>query len=99
VDVCARYGGEEIALLLPQTPLTGAYEVAERLRRAIASKRLRVGGAEITVTASFGVATYPDSALTRDAFFPAADRALYRAKADGRNCVKCAPVIRSTKAT
>jgi diguanylate cyclase (GGDEF)-like protein len=97
VDVCARFGGEEIALLLPQTPMTGAFEVAERLRRAIASNPIRHGGREIPVSASFGVAGYPESAHTREALFAAADRALYRAKGDGRNCVKCAPVIASSK--
>ena len=99
VDVCARYGGEELALLLPQTPMTGAFEVAERLRRAVAARPVLVRGTQIPITASFGVATYPESAHSRDALFPAADRALYRAKSDGRNCVKCAPVIRQSRTT
>jgi diguanylate cyclase (GGDEF)-like protein len=99
VDLCARFGGEEIALLLPQTPLTGAFEVAERLRRAIAEKPVRHGGREIPVTASFGVAAYPDGAHSREGLFVAADRALYRAKSDGRNCVKCAPLSNSSKKT
>jgi two-component system cell cycle response regulator len=47
-------------------------------------------GRAISVTASFGVATYPDSVATHDAFFPTADRALYQAKAEGRNRVRCA---------
>ena len=88
VDVCARYGGEELAVLLPQTGLDGARDLAERLRRSIADRTIRVGGEEIRVTASFGVASYPDPVKVKDSLFPAADRALYAAKHDGRNCVR-----------
>lgn len=94
IDICARYGGEEIALLLPQTDLAGASELAERLRRAVAAKTAVYRGREIPVTASFGVSCYPQTARTRDTLFPSADRALYEAKAAGRNCVKAAPVPR-----
>ena len=98
-DVCARYGGEEIAVLLPETPLPGALELAERLRVAVAAKPVMYGGKEIRVTASFGVATFPHSARAREEFFPAADKALYRAKKEGRNCVRYAPPILSGKTT
>ena len=90
VDTCARYGGEEIAVLLPQTSMDGARDFAERLRKAIESRTVLHDGRAISVTASFGVATYPDSVATHDAFFPTADRALYQAKAEGRNRVRCA---------
>ena len=90
VDVCARYGGEELAILLPQTSLEGARELAERIRQSIADRIVRVGGEEIRVTASFGVATYPDPVKVKESLFPAADRALYAAKHDGRNCVRTA---------
>ena len=90
VDRCARYGGEEFAVLLPQTELAGAREVAERLRRAIASRPVAVSGHTIPISASFGVATYPECVSSRDAFFSAADRALYEAKRAGRNCVRSA---------
>jgi diguanylate cyclase (GGDEF)-like protein len=90
VDTCARYGGEEIAVLLPQTGLDGARDFAERLRKAIESRVVSHSGREISVTASFGVATYPESVPTHDGLFPAADRALYQAKAEGRNRVRCA---------
>jgi diguanylate cyclase (GGDEF)-like protein len=88
VDVCVRYGGEEIAMLMAQTDGVRALEVAERLRHRIAATVVRHAGAEITVTASFGVATYPETVTTKDRLFPAADEALYAAKRDGRNCVR-----------
>jgi diguanylate cyclase (GGDEF)-like protein len=89
-DVCARYGGEEIAILLPETTVARAHEVAERVRRAIASSAVQHKENEIPVTASFGVAGYPESTGLRDGLFPAADRALYVAKDRGRNCVSLA---------
>lgn len=99
VDICARYGGEELAILLPETDPQGALLLAERLRLALENRPVRFGRSEIRVTASFGVATYPDSAPLRDGLFPAADKALYRAKADGRNCVRQAPVSAGRQAT
>ncbi len=99
VDVCARYGGEELAVLLPHTDSAGAIGLAERLRSALEARPVRFGRVEIKVTASFGIASYPESAAQRDGFFPAADKALYQAKADGRNCVRVAPVTASRKIT
>ena len=89
-DVCARYGGEEIAILLPETSVVRAQEVAERVRRAIAAKPVQHGDRTIRVTASFGVAGYPESTALRDALFPAADKALYEAKGAGRDQVRTA---------
>lgn len=88
-DVCVRYGGEEIALLLAQTSQEDAVEMAERLRARIESTVAFHKGATIPVTASFGVATYPHPVRDRSSLFPQADEALYRAKAEGRNCVRC----------
>jgi diguanylate cyclase (GGDEF)-like protein len=88
IDICARYGGEEIAMLLAQTDRGRAVEVAERLRAGIEATVTRHGGAEIGVTASFGVATYPETVTMKDRLFPSADEALYAAKREGRNCVK-----------
>ena len=90
VDICARYGGEEIAVLLPQTGLDGARDFAERLRKSIEARVVVHSGRSIKVTASFGVATYPESVPTHDGLFPAADRAMYQAKAEGRNRVRSA---------
>jgi diguanylate cyclase (GGDEF)-like protein len=90
VDLCARFGGEELAILLPQTTAAGAFELADRLRRRIAGRPIRHNDVDILVTASFGVASYPEVVRSGDVLFPAADAALYAAKRDGRNCVKLA---------
>lgn len=90
IDLCTRYGGEELAILLPQTSMEPAREVAERLRRSFESLRVEVDGHVIAATASFGVACFPASTGRHDSLFSAADRALYEAKKAGRNCVRCA---------
>jgi diguanylate cyclase (GGDEF)-like protein len=90
VDVCARFGGEEIAILLPQTSLAGATELADRLRVAVEKTPVNAAGTDIPVTISCGVASYPDTGLTKEALFAAADRALYDAKHAGRNRVVAA---------
>ena len=91
-DICVRYGGEEIAMLLGHTTSAEAEEIAERLRARLASAPIRHAGAEITVTASFGVASYPETVKARAQLFPSADKALYIAKHDGRNRVRVKPV-------
>jgi diguanylate cyclase (GGDEF)-like protein len=88
VDLCARYGGEEIAVLLAQTSQQGAVELAERLRQSLEKRPGSHGGESIAITASFGVATYPTPVPYGDWLVLAADKALYEAKASGRNCVK-----------
>ena len=87
VDTAARYGGEEFAVILPQAGIEGAMIVAERLRRRI--ELMEVPGVG-HVTASLGIATFPQHASSRDTLVLAADRALYNAKNGGRNCV-CIP--------
>jgi diguanylate cyclase (GGDEF)-like protein len=90
VDLPARYGGEEFAVLLPQTDVAGAERLAERLRQSVAERPMtKRPGALVAVTASFGVASFPEAA-TPAALFAAADEALYRAKAAGKNRVVCA---------
>jgi diguanylate cyclase (GGDEF)-like protein len=90
IDVAARYGGEEFAILLPQTDIVGAEALAERLREAVESRPMAdVLDGPVTVTSSFGVASFPE-ASTGPGLFAAADEALYRAKRAGKNCVVCA---------
>jgi diguanylate cyclase (GGDEF)-like protein len=89
-DLCARYGGEEIAVLLPNTPQKGAEELAERLRAAVERQPVRAEKQDVRVTASFGVAAVRESTTARLGLFEAADAALYEAKAAGRNQVKSA---------
>lgn len=86
-DVIARWGGEEFILLLPETNLKEAAGLAERLRTAIAGLRLNCDGAEIGVTASFGVAQRESHQRSMDVLISAADDYLYQAKDRGRNRV------------
>ena len=90
IDEPARYGGEELAIALPQTDLEGAHRFAERLRAAIEELEVPLVGGEgvVRVTASLGAAAAPESAvLDKDALVGAADAALYRAKRLGKNRV------------
>jgi diguanylate cyclase (GGDEF)-like protein len=87
IDLAARLGGEEFAVLLLETDLNGAEALAESLRAAVAALEVRVvGGAPVRVTASFGVAAYPQT-HSADELMTAADLALYRAKREGKNRV------------
>jgi diguanylate cyclase (GGDEF)-like protein/PAS domain S-box-containing protein len=87
-DVACRYGGEEFALILPELAIEGAVERAERLRREIEDLFVEMGGKRIgPVTASFGVACYPMHGSSGAALLHVADKALYQAKALGRNRV------------
>ena len=95
IDEPARYGGEELAVVLPQTDLDGAALLAERMRAKIAAleiKRLD-GNGVMKITASFGVASIPGSANDRKSLIAAADAALYRAKHGGKNRVEQAEPV------
>jgi two-component system cell cycle response regulator len=88
VDVLGRYGGEEFIAILPHTEREDAQLLAERLRQSIAEHAFRVGDAEVRATVSIGVATWPSDQIAASAeLVREADRALYRAKAEGRNRV------------
>jgi diguanylate cyclase (GGDEF)-like protein len=89
-DLAARYGGEEMVLVLPGTNRATAAAIAESLRRAIQGKQIVFQNQPIPVTASFGVAVYePNGPFTKPAHLvKAADLAVYNAKHSGRNCVK-----------
>jgi diguanylate cyclase (GGDEF)-like protein len=82
VDSASRHGGEEFAVILPQATMDGALIVAERLRARIANTLIPGVG---YITASFGVASFPQHASSRDTLVGTADRALYTAKSQGRN--------------
>ena len=85
IDICARYGGEEFVIILPQCEREAAFQVAERVREAIALQPVPKVGA---VTASIGLATYPTPAATKEELIEMADRAMYLAKDAGRNRVR-----------
>jgi diguanylate cyclase (GGDEF)-like protein len=87
IDEPARYGGEELAVVLPGTDLEGAHNLAERVRAGIEALRFELGeGREpLGVTASFGAASLPESAGEQGRLIAAADAALYAAKRSGKN--------------
>ena len=101
-DHLARYGGEEFAVILPGSPALAAREVGERLRRAVAETpflvedRREAGGESpslgpLHLTVSIGVAAFPANAAGPRELVAAADRGLYQAKSNGRDCVCLAP--------
>lgn len=86
-DIVCRYGGEELAVILPETALEAATQVAERLRDAV---QKRQDERDMRVTLSAGVAICPDHGMDADSLIGAADAAMYRAKRDGKNRVAVA---------
>ncbi|VAX40884.1 hypothetical protein MNBD_PLANCTO02-878 [hydrothermal vent metagenome] len=86
----ARYGGEEMAVLLPGFPVSGAMRVAESLRNAVEQTKYSYDGVDIPVTASIGVSAFPMQANSPSELIAQADLALYEAKETGRNRVCCA---------
>lgn len=86
-DVKCRYGGDEFLVILPETPASGAEQVAEQLRRAVASLPVVAGSEMLGVTTSIGVATAAPGELDPKEIVDRADQALYRAKREGRNRV------------
>lgn len=87
VDRAGRYGGEEFAVVLPETPLAAALVVAERIRARMEGEKLPVKSGEASVTLSIGVAERPTHAATAAEIVAVADAALYDAKEEGRNKV------------
>lgn len=86
MDRAARYGGEEFALLLPETGAEGAATAAERIRAAVAAASITLSADHaVSVTVSIGIAAYPIDGTDEEALVAAADKALYAAKASGRN--------------
>ncbi len=91
VDIPTRYGGDEFVLVLPQTSKDQAVHVARRLRMALnGAVFLRDEGLEVRVTASFGVASYPEDAGNKDDVLRYADEAMYRVKETTRDGIQIA---------
>jgi diguanylate cyclase (GGDEF)-like protein len=88
-DIVGRIGGEEFAVLLPETSRSRAKIVAERIRKHIAAQTLKSHDADFQITASIGVAEASVSMSGTDALMAAADKALYQAKVQGRNRCMC----------
>ena len=89
-DLYARMGGEEFAVLAPNAGQREALELAERIRKGVEALQISVPGGDLSITASIGVATMlaqPGTSMTLDALVACADKAMYRAKNDGRNRV------------
>jgi len=89
-DIACRYGGEEFALVLPHAPLAVAVERAEMLRASLRDVHVPEMGADAPPTFSAGIAVFPEHGVSQDDLLRAADRALYRAKESGRDCVRTA---------
>jgi two-component system cell cycle response regulator len=86
IDLPARYGGEELTVIMPDTDTEGAMQLAERIRISIETMELSgPKGEKLKVTISIGVSTFPQHASSKDELIEKADIALYRSKRGGRN--------------
>jgi two-component system cell cycle response regulator len=95
LDVAARYGGDEFAVILPQTEAQGALRVCERLLRNVSSLEVTQGKISVRVSLSLGLALYPGEGIASvEDLLRAADDALYRAKRSGRNRVCAVSAVR-----
>ncbi len=90
IDTAARYGGDEFVVLLPETEVTGAYVLAEKIRIGIAE--LTVPGTEVRTSMSVGVVSFPEDGRTSDELMISADQAMYASKHAGKNRVMGIPV-------
>jgi len=88
IDVVSRYGGDEFTVILPQTGTEGAFTIADRIRQRIEETPfLEAHGRRVRITASLGIATFPDHGRTKDDLIARADQAMYVAKGRGKNGV------------
>ncbi|HEB01648.1 MAG TPA: GGDEF domain-containing protein, partial [Nitrospirae bacterium] len=88
LDIVARYGGDEFVIVLPQTELNGALVIADRMRENIEdSVFLQKEGLDLKITASFGVASYPETADSKESLIKIADDSMYNVKKNTRNGV------------
>jgi len=84
IDIAARYGGDEFAIVLPKTNESGALFVAEKIVKKIESSKI-LNSDKINITLSIGISSFPKNAMTQDSLIEKADIALYEAKSRGRN--------------
>jgi diguanylate cyclase (GGDEF)-like protein len=91
VDVVSRIGGEEFAVVLPNSSKKSSLVTAERIRKAMKKSPVPSGKKEISVTVSVGIATFPENARLPESLMKAADKALYAAKEGGRDRSVAAP--------
>jgi diguanylate cyclase (GGDEF)-like protein len=90
-DILARYGGDEFVVVLPETPTSGALVIAERIRKNIeAHPFLAEEGLNAHISASLGVASYPDHGLSPEGLIQKADQAMYRVKEKNKNGIEVA---------
>jgi diguanylate cyclase (GGDEF)-like protein len=98
IDKVVRFGGDEFCIILPQTDEEQAVMVANRVRKAMTSAPFRLDATvEISITASFGIATYPTHGVTKEGLVRQADAAMYRVKATTKNAVGVATIEDATR--
>lgn len=98
IDKVVRFGGDEFCIILPQTDSDQAMLVANRVKKSMTASAFRLEpSVEISITASFGIATYPTHGITKDTLIRQADAAMYRVKATTKNAVGVATVEDATK--
>lgn len=98
IDKVVRFGGDEFCVILPQTDQEQAVAVANRIARAISSAPLHIdANVEVSITASFGIATYPTHAMSKETLIREADAAMYRVKSTTKNAVGLATVEDATR--
>lgn len=98
IDKVVRFGGDEFCVILPQTDQEQAVAVANRISRAMIAAPLHIDASiEVTITASFGIATYPLHAMTKETLIRQADAAMYRVKSTTKNAVGVATVEDATR--
>ncbi|HEX2061804.1 MAG TPA: GGDEF domain-containing protein, partial [Thermoanaerobaculia bacterium] len=98
IDKVVRFGGDEFCVILPQTDQEQAIAVANRIARAMSTTPLHIeAGIDVNITASFGIATYPTHAMTKENLIREADAAMYRVKSTTKNAVGVARVADATR--
>jgi diguanylate cyclase (GGDEF)-like protein len=98
IDKVVRFGGDEFCIILPQTDQEQAVAVANRVRRSLSQSNLQIdANVDVSITASFGIASYPTHAITKEGLIRQADTAMYRVKSTTKNAVGVAAVEDATR--